>query len=84
MLPIYADVAGTGTNTRYHLSGFAAFVVTGYKIGGTDDQPSTITGQRYCSGQERCLYGYFVRELIRSPGRIGGPSYGAAVVNLVG
>jgi hypothetical protein len=46
---------------------------------------SWLTGRHSCTGNERCLYGYFTRGLLPSTGReIAGPDLGVSIVNLVG
>ncbi|MEV1287635.1 pilus assembly protein TadG-related protein [Micromonospora sp. NPDC049679] len=83
-LPVYDGVTGQGSNTRYHLAGFAAFVLTGYKLSGFS-APSSLTGQQPCGGSQRCLYGYFTRGLVPTAiGQIGGPEMGVSIVKLVG
>ncbi|SDY90869.1 Putative Flp pilus-assembly TadE/G-like [Micromonospora pattaloongensis] len=83
-LPVYDGVTGQGANTRYHLAGFAAFVLTGYEMSGFS-APSSLTGKRPCSGAERCLSGYFTRALVPTAvGQIGGPEMGVSIVKLVG
>lgn len=91
LVPVFDDVSGSGANTRYHLAGFAAFVVTGYFMspGGNPNAPgnavSTLTGQHYCGGPQRCLYGYFTAALVPGEGEIGPlPSLGAVVVRTIG
>ncbi|MEV4642316.1 pilus assembly protein TadG-related protein [Actinoplanes sp. NPDC049548] len=84
LIPIYDTVRSQGARTTYHLAGFASFVLTGYQLSGFS-APSWLSGRRLCGGAQRCLYGYFVRGLVRTTGaRIGGPDLGAAIVNLVG
>jgi hypothetical protein len=84
LIPIYDAVRGQGANTTYHLAGFASFVLTGYHMSGFQ-APSWLTGRHLCSGNERCLYGYFTRGLVPSTGQeIGGPDLGVSIINLVG
>ncbi|MEV8508550.1 pilus assembly protein TadG-related protein [Actinoplanes sp. NPDC051475] len=84
LIPVYDTVRSQGARTTYHLTGFASFVLTGYAQSGFS-APSWLSGRRLCGGSERCLYGYFVRGLVRTTGaEIGGPDLGAAIVNLVG
>ncbi|MEV6600784.1 pilus assembly protein TadG-related protein [Actinoplanes sp. NPDC051346] len=84
LIPVYDAVRSQGAGTTYHLAGFTSFVLTGYQLSGFS-APSWLTGLRRCGGAERCLYGYFVRGLVRTTGaEIGGPDLGVAVVNLVG
>ena len=83
-VPVYDTVALNGGNATYTLRGFAAFVVTGYRFSG-DSQESWLTNSHPCTdGSDRCIYGYFTRALIATPGRVGGPDLGASIVSLVG
>jgi hypothetical protein len=91
LVPVFDGSMRVGGEIRYHLAGFAAFVLTGYFMspGGNPNAPgnavSTLTGQHYCSGQERCLYGYFTAALVPGEGEIGPlPSLGAVVVRTIG
>lgn len=85
-LPIYNGLQGTGSNGVYHLAGFGAFVITGGWLngnGGGFKQPSDISGKNYCSGTDRCLYGFFTKGLLPHGGT-GGQLPGASVVTLSG
>ncbi|MBM7861663.1 TadE/TadG family type IV pilus assembly protein [Lentzea nigeriaca] len=82
-LPIYTNVAGTGTGGTYTLSGFAGFVITGYWLPGAS-QKDWLTGKNECTGSDKCIAGYFVQGLIPSTGTIGGPDLGARIVQLTG
>jgi Flp pilus assembly protein TadG len=56
LLPLFDDSGDTGTNAWYRVFGYAAFTITGYHLGGhfsTDPRP--------CTGNERCVNGYFTR-----------------------
>ena len=86
-IPIYDAVTRQGSNTTYHIVGVAAFVPTGYFFGNGNgrQKESWLTGDEPCSGQERCIYGYFVDVL--GPGDISSDdlqSFGATVISLVG
>ena len=85
-LPVYDGVTGTGSGIKYHLAGFVGFVVTGYKVSGSDQQKSWLTtpAKIPCKGDERCISGYFVRGLMPSGSDVGGGNYGTTVVRLVG
>jgi len=82
-IPVYDGASGTGHNGYYHLKGFAAFVVTGYHLPGFT-APSWLSGESYCSGSDKCVYGFFTQGLVPSAGAIGGPNLGATVVELTG
>jgi len=83
-LPIYDTVTGTGTNASYHVIGFASFVVTGWRLSGGATMPSKLTGTSYCSGEARCLYGYFTSARLGTGTPGAGPNFGLTVVNMVG
>jgi len=54
---------GTGNNTWYHIYDFASFYVSGYKTGGSQQQASLIPPNAMpCSGGDRCISGWFVRD----------------------
>ncbi len=87
-MPVYDGVSGSGGNGAYHLAGFAAFVVTGGYLngsGGGFKKASTISGSAYCSGSQRCVYGFFTQALL-PPGTdtTGGTSFGTGVVKMLG
>jgi Flp pilus assembly protein TadG len=85
-IPVYDGVTGTGSGIEYHVAGFAAFVVTGYKVGGSEQEKSWLShpAKVPCSGSDRCISGYFVSGLLPSGSGTGGGNYGTKVVNLVG
>jgi Flp pilus assembly protein TadG len=56
LLPIFDEFGGTGSNAWYHVYGYAAFRITGYALGGQFD-----TARRPCTGNDRCIAGYFTR-----------------------
>ncbi|MCZ2814848.1 Tad domain-containing protein [Modestobacter sp. VKM Ac-2984] len=56
LLPIFDDHDGTGDNAWYHVYGYAAFRLTGFHFGG-----QFSTSPKPCSGNDRCVSGYFTR-----------------------
>ncbi len=81
LLPIFDRVSGTGTNAQYHVYGYAAFVLTGYSLGGQYKLGSPVP----CSGNDRCIRGYFTRFVDLSERFTyapGAPSLGLTVVEL--
>lgn len=52
-----------GAHTYYHVVGWAKFYVSGYKLGGGPavTRNSIVTGNAPCSGDERCLSGWYVQ-----------------------
>jgi hypothetical protein len=84
-IPIFDQTNGlSGTNGEYHMSGFAAFYVTGYSIEGQYKVQSLVTDEYPCSGQASCISGFFVQDPSPVTGTIGGPSMGVVVVQLIG
>lgn len=78
LLPLFDLTNGlTGTNGEYHVAGFVGFHVTGYLFSGQSWNPP-------CSGNQRCIGGYFT-EIYVENGEIGtGNDYGARVVQMIG
>jgi Flp pilus assembly protein TadG len=56
LLPLFEESGATGSNAWYRVYGYAAFRLTGFHLGG---QYSTTP--KPCSGNERCVTGYFTR-----------------------
>lgn len=79
-VPWFNDIDGTGANGQYHVAGFGAFYVTGYNFGGQYKEPH---GAVPCSGQLRCLEGYFMEATIPD-GDLGGTDHGVIVVKFTG
>lgn len=81
LLPLYDQAGDTGSNAWYHVYAYAAFKLTGYFLGGqfkTSPQP--------CTGNDRCVAGYFTRFVDLSDRftyTSGGPDTGAAILRLV-
>jgi len=95
--PIAGDpncLQGTGNNTWYHVEGYAAFYLSGYKTGGgpsdTRDRTQAAANPKPpCSGNDRCLSGWFLKGLAAqplAPPPIGppGPPLGQYTIQLVG
>jgi Flp pilus assembly protein TadG len=83
-VPVYDNTIGlTGTNGRYHISGFAAFFLTGYSLPGSQ-RSSIASGASYCPPAESCVYGWFTQALAPVGGMSGGTPRGTSVVRLVG
>ncbi len=57
LLPLFDDAGGTGDNAWYHVSGYAAFKLTGYHLGSSHFS----TSPQPCTGNARCVAGHFVR-----------------------
>ena len=88
MMPIYVETNGlNGSNGSYRIDGFAAFYLTGYSMPG-ERRDSVASGNRYCRGSDKCLYGWFTKALVPTGSLTGGGSgatpRGASVVDLIG
>lgn len=86
--PVYDDVQGTGSTAEYHISGFAGFYLSGYRLQSgipPDDGDIHSTCTPPPSGETRCLFGWFVGGI--PPGSTiggGGIDYGVRAVQLTG
>jgi hypothetical protein len=84
-LPVFDQASGTGGGGQYHITGFAAFYLSGYVLPGahptTVNPPGTVTK---CKGSDKCIYGWFTQALAPTGVSIGGPSMGARAVALTG
>ena len=81
LLPIFDDYGGTGNNAWYHVFGYAAFKITGYHFGG-----QFSSSPKPCSGNERCVAGYFTRFVDlseRFTWTSDGADLGAAILRLI-
>jgi Flp pilus assembly protein TadG len=81
--------AGSGSNTWYHISGFAAFYVSGWRLT-KGDQVSVRPPNALCgtSSSQRCLSGWFLKNLLTA-GEImtpttTNPNYGITIVKPAG
>jgi hypothetical protein len=74
-IPIFDDLVGVGIGGEYHIAGFALFVITGYNLGGQ------FRLNPPCSGDERCVSGYFTTGTVYD-GEIGGEYRGIVIVKL--
>jgi hypothetical protein len=85
-IPIFDETNGlTGTNGEYHITGYAAFYLTGYSILGQYKEASLLSGQFPCGGQASCISGFFVQGLAPTAGgQIGGPDLGVTIIRLIG
>lgn len=80
LLPIFDFAGGSGNNAWYRLYAYAAFTITGYYFAGQYGwNPAG------CSGNDRCLKGYFVRFVDLSEAftySTSAPQLGAGVIRL--
>ncbi|MEA2827023.1 MAG: hypothetical protein QOG43_1462 [Actinomycetota bacterium] len=58
LLPVFDTVTGTGNNTRYHVVGFAALHVTGWRF-----QGSNASTPNPC-GNSTCIAGTFLNQIL--------------------
>ena len=90
IVPIYKWIDGQGQQATYRLERLAGFVVTGYYLDGQGNQdlrePSNVNPSfDPCSGNDRCLYGFFVDVAIIPGGTVGvGPDLGVTVIKTIG
>jgi Flp pilus assembly protein TadG len=82
-IPVYISVVGTGTGAYYTLKGFAAFVITGYRVPGASAS-DWLNSANNCKGSAQCINGYFTQGLIPTNGSIGGLNLGASIAQLSG
>jgi len=81
LLPLFEEFGETGNNAWYRVYGYAAFRLTGYHLGGqftTDPKP--------CTGNDRCLKGYFTRFVELSDAfdySPDAPQLGASILRLI-
>jgi Flp pilus assembly protein TadG len=80
LLPLFDSYAGSGSNATYRVYGYAAFQLTGYFFGG-----QYSAGTDTCSGNARCVSGYFTRFVSLTEAftySAGAPALGASVITL--
>lgn len=84
---------GSGSNTWYHITGYAKFYLSGYKTGGGSSTEAGRTNPLAipslpCTGSDRCLSGWFLRGLVDAPPAPplppGAPPLGAYTIKLAG
>jgi hypothetical protein len=80
LVPIYSVSTGTGVGGQYHITGYAGFEITGYRVGGAE-----ASSPAPCVNPFRCFSGRFVTYTADSgvpdPAAI---NYGATVIALTG
>ena len=90
LLPIFDEVAGTGSSTTYKLISFAAFVVKGWSFNGNKfpitfhNKPPFVDAALTCDGSCTGIIGSFVHYVSLDNAYILGPApdFGAGVVKL--
>jgi Flp pilus assembly protein TadG len=81
---------GGGTKTYYHVMGYAAFYLTGWNFSGSNgSQVSIKSGTAPCANGDRCMSGWFLKDLVseaditaQTPG--GPPNLGLTTVKAAG
>ena len=81
LLPVFDTVTGTGRNTQYHIVGFAALHVTGWRFASNASSPHPC-------GNSTCIAGTFINYVLNDPTGAGagvgtGPGYGVSRIFLV-
>ena len=88
LVPIFDGLTGTGANGQYHIYGFAAFELHGYRLGGSPEWnvwAPGFTAPNDCRGDVRCLVGNFTEFVATDQvTSLGGPDMGVVVVKLAG
>ncbi|WP_347060135.1 pilus assembly protein TadG-related protein [Blastococcus sp. HT6-30] len=81
LLPLFDSSGDTGTNAWYHVFAYAAFHITGFHFGG-----QFTTGDKPCTGNARCVSGYFT-ELVDLNDAFSyspdAPQLGASILRLI-
>ncbi len=88
LIPMYDTVTGTGSSSKFHIVGFAAFKITGYRFSGNPEfnWQNDISGQPSCTGSCRAIIGTFVNTvaLDQATATPVGVNFGVTVVSLTG
>jgi hypothetical protein len=82
--PDCTGATGGGSNSYYHVKGWAKFYLTGYKVGGSQQAASLLSGNVPCAMGDRCLSGWYTTGTLSAGGTIvpptPGSNFGAYVV----
>jgi Flp pilus assembly protein TadG len=81
LLPLFDQSGATGSNAWYRVYGYAAFKLTGYSLGGQYN-----TSPKPCTGNDRCVSGYFTRFVELSDAWTyspDAPQLGASILRLI-
>jgi hypothetical protein len=80
-VPVYTSVSGTGDNGVYTLKGFAAFVITGYRVPSVTAS-DWLNPANTCGPPDTCVNGYFTQALIPAIPPLTGTNLGTSIVVL--
>jgi Flp pilus assembly protein TadG len=83
-VPVYSSIANPGANAVYTLKGFAAFVITGYKLPSMSATDWVTGSVPNCGGGNTCISGFFTQALVDTTGSFGGVNLGATMMKLTG
>jgi hypothetical protein len=81
---------GSGSNTWYHIAGWAKFYLSGEKTSGSANSSILPGSTLACTGPNRCIYGWFLDgELVDvpvagPPPPLGSPGFGSYVIQPAG
>ena len=86
LIPFFDEFRGTGSGAEYHVAGFGALYVTGYNFAGLYKWDSEYSGLPVCTGEDRCIEGYFIEDWVAEDdgGGLGGTDFGVVIVKFVG
>jgi Putative Flp pilus-assembly TadE/G-like len=76
-----------GSGDWYHISGYAAFYLTGYYFSGTGNDGKSIFAPKNtpCGGGDRCVSGWFTQDSLQTTiDDTGAPGFGSYVMQLAG
>lgn len=78
-----------GSGDWYHISGYAAFYVTGFYFSGSGSDGNSIfpqdNGHKPCSGSDRCVSGWFTTDTLQTTiDTSGAPGFGSWASQLLG
>ncbi len=73
---------GNGSNTYYHIKGWARFYLSGFHLA-SDDKVSPASGIVPCGGGDRCISGWFLQGLVDAPIKVTTPDSNFGVKGLM-
>ena len=81
--------SGSGNNTYYHISGYAAFYLSGWWLNPNNKASIRPPGGYLCGNPNRCLFGWFTQDVVEDapitvPPPGGTPNYGLLAVQPAG